>query len=702
MNQKRWLCSLLLAVVLVAAAFAGTGDAAEAKNGSSANSANPANTESAAPADPAPSPAPVLSPNLSATNAKVTALLGALVSKGVLNPGEAAAIRNATPEAEFDLLVQALSRKGLLTAADLSAAPALASPQPVVAAAVPAATSQPASLTASVADSDASAPVTSQSQTQPGPQPVPAPPPAPAVVAAVAPLRVLPVDPPKKDGLNAAFKMGPVKMTPYGFIKATGVYDSSSPNGDDMPFPGLFLSSTSILSTGPTQDPEFHLKARSTRFGANVEWPDASSKIVLTGKIEGDYEGNFSEVDNRDVSSIRSNAFQLRVAYARLDFAASDKTDIYFEGGQDWTLFGSTALPNLLETTALGYWYGDIYERSPQFQFGVVQKVGSSSRNFKIAPTFAIMMPSTGQIEKLGSLGLQGQIGQGEREGADSGRPEFEGRLALQFQLDKAPAVAPAQIFWSGFRSRDEEIVPNSAYTTTAVYCAANVLICSYQSAFPNGFTSSSKMYGNQLGVQLPTRWFTLVASAYFGGDLRFFFGGQVNTFFTDVGGLSNPVTFTPLDGVTAASGTPQLACTVAVALTAACPNGDVVIAPERPTRAFGGFINLGLPLSRWFNANPKGHNAGWQLYFDLGKDQVVHSDLYNPNHEGVLPLQMGKMAVGTLYYKLNPYITFGFEQSLYATRLEHGIPGLAYTIAGQPSNEWQDHRSEFGPIFTF
>jgi hypothetical protein len=24
------------------------------------------------------------------------------------------------------------------------------------------------------------------------------------------------------------------------------------------------------------------------------------------------------------------------------------------------------------------------------------------------------------------------------------------------------------------------------------------------------------------------------------------------------------------------------------------------------------------------------------------------------------------------------------------------------YTIAGQPSNEWQDHRTEFGPIFTF
>ena len=44
----------------------------------------------------------------------------------------------------------------------------------------------------------------------------------------------------------------------------------------------------------------------------------------------------------------------------RLDYATSEQTDIYFEGGQDWTLFGSSAVPNILETTDLGYWYGDI------------------------------------------------------------------------------------------------------------------------------------------------------------------------------------------------------------------------------------------------------------------------------------------------------------------------------------------------------
>jgi len=83
-----------------------------------------------------------------------------------------------------------------------------------------------------------------------------------------------------------------------------------------------------------------------------------------------------------------------------------------------------------------------------------------------------------------------------------------------------------------------------------------------------------------------------------------------------------------------------------------------------------------------------------------------VHHDLDyagytgNANILSPLPLSMGKLAAATLYYKLNPYVTFGFEQSIYATRIKDGLPG--YTIAGKPSNEWQDHRSEFGPIFTF
>ena len=217
-------------------------------------------------------------------------------------------------------------------------------------------------------------------------------------------------------------------------------------------------------------------------------------------------------------------------------------------------------------------------------------------------------------------------------------------------------------------------------------------------------------MCGQSAGVQLPTRWFTLVVTGYRGGDLRFFFGGQVNTFFTDTGGLSAYSPYNSLDGgPLAAAGSPALGCTGTLSEDGTTCSGSVVVAPERPIRAFGGFVNLGLPLSRWFNANPKGHNAGWQLYLHAGKDQVVHRDLLNPNAGGAanvlspLPLRMGKLGALTLYYKYNPYVSFGFEQSIYATRLDPSFGGLgSYTIAGKPSNEWQDHRTEFGPIFTF
>jgi hypothetical protein len=80
-----------------------------------------------------------------------------------------------------------------------------------------------------------------------------------------------------------------------------------------------------------------------------------------------------------------------------MDYAASENSDFYFEGGQDWTLFGSSALPNLLETTFLAAFYGDVYERSPQMMVGWVQKLGGS---LKISPTFGIMMPSSAQVEK--------------------------------------------------------------------------------------------------------------------------------------------------------------------------------------------------------------------------------------------------------------------------------------------------------------
>ena len=147
------------------------------------------------------------------------------------------------------------------------------------------------------------------------------------------------------------------------------------------------------------------------------------------------------------------------------------------------------------------------------------------------------------------------------------------------------------------------------------------------------------------------------------------------------------------------------------------CPVGKAAVAPEHGVRAYGGFVELGLPLSRLFNANPKGHNAGWQLYLHVGKDQLVHRDaamqlgvvnslfqsgLPNAAGQGLgIPMIESEFVGATVYYKINPWCTFGFEQTHYGSR---AIPELGkfWAIAAEPSRIWQTQRTEFGPVFTF
>ena len=86
-------------------------------------------------------------------------------------------------------------------------------------------------------------------------------------------------------------------------------------------------------------------------------------------------------------------------------------------------------------------------------------------------------------------------------------------------------------------------------------------------------------------------------------------------------------------------------------------------------------------------------------MYLHYGYDQVLARDvrrLGGGRHKSDL-------AAGTIYYKLNQWVTFAVEESLYRTR---AIPltatGLFPSFAGRPRREWRDFRSEIGPIFTF
>ena len=263
LTMKTWFSILLVLAIMAVPVVAENNDAKTANdNAASATSAE--GSPAAANPAPNPTPNPSISPISSNGDANVTALLGVLVMKGVLAPAEANAIRNAAPTAQFQALVEVLSRKGLVSADDLSAA-THATPQPSAISVV----RIPEGMSTSRANTES----------EPSPQAKPAPqamqemkPTAAAVIPAVAPVRVFPVDPPKAGGLSG-LKVGPITIAPYGFVKATVVHDSSDPDGDDFPFPGIWLNAASATNTGPTQDPEFHVKARSTRLGRTSEWP---------------------------------------------------------------------------------------------------------------------------------------------------------------------------------------------------------------------------------------------------------------------------------------------------------------------------------------------------------------------------------------------------------------------------------------------
>lgn len=485
--------------------------------------------------------------------------------------------------------------------------------------------------------------------------------PSRAVVSALVPVRPLPVGPVKRDWIVPAFKAEGVGFLPYGFIKVTAAEDSSSPSGDDFPLPGF------LCDSGPDGAPEFHLKARSTRFGANFAWYDANPQWDISGKLEMDFEGNFNRSDNRNLSSVRSSNPSLRLAWARLDFSPDSRNTFSALFGEDWSPFASSTLPNLLETTGSGIGFGNAWERTPQMRFGWMHRIG----DVKVEPEFALAMPASGLTPS--SSFIAQQLGYGERQGPDSNRPDEEARIAVQWQLDPAPGVAPAQLIVSGEHGKRTAIV------------LASAVPAAYQKTFATGATGSSFSNGWDLEAQLPTRHATLVAKYYAGADLRYFFSGQLYSFFNDTTGLTQTASVASVDG----------ASTLIFGTNA---QGQQVVAPERPVRVGGGFAQLGLPLSRLFGARPGSRNAGWTLYLLYGVDQARTRDLNRLGAAG--SRRSGSMAVGTLSYSLNRWISFSAEQSLYTT---HANPEQPLPLfKGVHAREWNDIRTEFGPVFNF
>ena len=518
------------------------------------------------------------------------------------------------------------------------------------------------------------------------------PPQEPQVIPAVAPLRVLPIDIPKQGGLIPDIKLGSgANMKLYGFFKASAVSDTASSGGptfgsQDFPLPLL------LADTGPTSDPQVHIKARSFRIGSQLEWVPKNSNIVVTGRVEADYEGDFTNQNSVNISSPRNGQFRTRLAWARLDTKLGGSLPWFAEFGQDWTLYSST-LPSLFETTGTAIGMGSLWERAPMFRTGVQFHSG----DLKVQPEFAIVLPVAGTA----ALTDEQRARFGDRAGPESNQPAVESRIVFQFPLSHSwQGVVPAQVIVSGHHAEINEIIPFGNLPTTVIPGAAGcaTATCSIRDFFPRGLQLDNPQNIWTAEAQLPTPWVTFTGKYYQGGDLRFPFGGQLNDVFNDLNGaVTIPTTVaaavTALDSRTVLFG-----CTGATGAGATfnCNGNPVVAQSFRPVRGLGGFLEASFPLSRIFNFSSEGYNSGWVLHFSYGTDRARAQDVRRSGANGLARTDLDS---ASLTYRLNKWVTFVQETSYINTRAaNHG----GKIFRGIPATQAHSWRNEFGTIFTF
>jgi hypothetical protein len=631
-------------------------------------------------------------------------LVQLLKAKGILTPEEAATISQASSADEANArLAQLLVSKGLISQQDYNNTVATSGPggaQLVNAAGNTAPATPHHSFISFVKAADRDE--------------VPQ---EPAVIPAVAPVQTLPIGLPKDPStLIPDIKLGSGAMLqPYGFLKATAIYDSTNSGGttfgnNDFPLPLL------LGDTGPDSGSQFHMKARSTRFGSNFYWPAQNMDLIVTGKIEMDFEGDFTAVNNRNVSSSRSSQLSIRHAWIRADTHIGG-LPVFAEFGQDWTLLGSSTMPDIVETTQLMAFFGNIYERAPQIKGGVQFHVG----DLKIEPEVAVLLPlfgdanlaNTAPISSTASV-FNDSVNQqlntrfGSRIGSDSGQPAVESRIVFQYPLFHRPDVAPAELIFSGHHAEGKEVVLHGTLATSETLVTTNAMVptltipsetnveiagltgcsapdpmtglCTVAQFFPHGFSFEIPQNLWSAEFKLPTPWITAVGKYYHGGDTRFFFG-DLNSTFADTMGLH-----------VIANGIADSGDNIPFVNI----NGSAVFAQLRPVRDQGGFVQLSFPISKILHADPEGKNAGWTFSIAGGTDDTKAEDV---NRSGANGLLRSDYVPLTLRYKANRWLTFVNETTWYDTRTADATLKLFRSVDSRTAHDW---RNEFGTIVTF
>ncbi len=209
------------------------------------------------------------------------------------------------------------------------------------------------------------------------------------------------------------------KIKFYGFLRLDMIFDSQRPNNAQLI---LFIPSPDAR-TGNTTDGNFTMHPRLTRLGINYTGPRIAKlgDAKLSGQLETDFQNGGSE--SRQIIRIRH-------AYLRLDW-----NKFWLLGGQTWDIV-SPLFPTVNADT-LQWNAGNVGDRRPQLRTGYEPKVGR------------------GKLSFVGGIGLTGAIdaadldANGVRDGEESGRPNFQGRVGYSHPFGGKERIASVGI--SGF-----------------------------------------------------------------------------------------------------------------------------------------------------------------------------------------------------------------------------------------------------------
>ncbi len=206
----------------------------------------------------------------------------------------------------------------------------------------------------------------------------------------------------------------------HGYIKLDASYDDSSTSGNYV----VYVPSEGVVK----DDNEFNMTARQTRLGVTIKAPEFEGWNA-SGKVEIDFFG--------DGPSVHESKAEIMMRHAYVEFS---KGSVSWLAGQTWDVM-SPLNPVTLNYPA-GLAVGNIGYRRPQLRVSFNNKFNEGTG-----------LLTQLAVSRTNGVANEDLDGGGQNDGADSGFPTFQGRVAL---TTNGPAGKKTVIGISGHYGQEE------------------------------------------------------------------------------------------------------------------------------------------------------------------------------------------------------------------------------------------------------